>query len=382
MRPRSRPTRPYPVLRATARLMLVIGVVLVGTAAPVARPAAASPLYGYGYVWADVASAPVGEPYEPAASYQHNSSGAVNTVTRLGTGRYAVRFPSLGAFGTALVSAYGPADGWPDTHCKIQNWRSDGTATNLNLACFTRSGTATDTRFTASYTYADSSPYPSAYLWHDRLGEPLRVAHPANPFYRFNSTGAVNTVTRDSTGEYTVLLPGVYTPSDNGGHIQVNAYGSADPDVSCHYSALGGGLPSLPIQVHCRTGAGLPADSRFTLTFVRDGNVLLAPDSHPSAYTQAYCSSSGTCAHPARWSYDTNPTADTWIERASRGQYIVHFPVPLNRGNVQVSSQSLDGQGTSNRCKIVGWSWLGVRVSCMSAMGSPVDAYISVSFVQ
>lgn len=164
----------------------------------------------------------------------------------------------------------------------------------------------------------------------------------------------------------------------------MTAYGSADPSVACHYSAFGGGSPALPIQVQCRTGDGREVDSRFTLTFVRDGNVLLAPLSHPSAYTQAHCSSSGACAHPEQWMHDTNPNADTWIERASQGQYLVHFPVPLSRGNVQVSSQGLNGQtGASNRCKIVNWSLLaGVRVSCMSAMGSPVDATISVSFVQ
>ena len=65
------------------------------------------------------ADAPTAASYTPNLTYQFNSTGAVNTITRSGVGVYTVHFPGLdGNGGTALVTAYGGGN----ESCKVASW--------------------------------------------------------------------------------------------------------------------------------------------------------------------------------------------------------------------------------------------------------------------
>src|SRR5205814_9006899 len=84
---------------------------------------AVTPNQQYGYVWANDPSAAAS--YTPSTTFQYNSSGALNTVTRSGTGVYDVKFPGLvhlGAGGTVSVTAYGSGN----ETCKVFNWAESG----------------------------------------------------------------------------------------------------------------------------------------------------------------------------------------------------------------------------------------------------------------
>src|SRR5689334_2433231 len=160
--------------------------------------------HGYAYVWANDASTAIGVAYTPALGYQANSTGAQNTITRTGTGVYAVTFPGIGALGTATVSAYGTGGTDPDARCKIQNWvaTSGSLGTRLTVLCYSRTGSPVDSLFTALYTYVASSPTQAGYLWNDQPSAPVNQVITPSRQYQSNSAGGTNTVRRLRTGVY------------------------------------------------------------------------------------------------------------------------------------------------------------------------------------
>jgi len=176
-------------IRTVGMTLAVAAMAVLGVGSP-AR--AAPPTWnGNAYVWANLAASTVGTPYTPSLDYQYNSSGAVNTVTRTGTGTYTVRFPYLGPYGTALVSAYGTTD----DRCKIGNWigvpgAPSFTDTVLTVRCYTRLGAPVNSVFTASYTYPGTSAGRAAYLWNDQPSSAIGTPITPSLTYQYNSTGS------------------------------------------------------------------------------------------------------------------------------------------------------------------------------------------------
>src|SRR5262249_8017605 len=106
----------------------------------------------WGYVWANSRAA---ASYTPSTSYQRNSTGALNTITRSGVGAYQVTFAGLGIYygGTVDVTAYGPGS----ETCKVQNWSPLLADMNVNVRCFDAAGNPVGAMFTASFTRPVSS---------------------------------------------------------------------------------------------------------------------------------------------------------------------------------------------------------------------------------
>ncbi|MGE5830788.1 MAG: hypothetical protein ACM30G_20835 [Micromonosporaceae bacterium] len=359
---------------------MMVGSALAVTAAP--ANAGLAPRYGSAYVWANDPTSAIGVPYLPSLGYQFNSSFFQNRVIRQGTGAYAVHFPGIDPYGTALVTAYGGSD----ERCKILSWAGAPgypppiTDTWLHVRCFTRTGAPVNTRFTASYTYPEPGVARAAYLWHDQPSAPLGVVTTPSLTYQYNSEGSPNTVTRVATGAYFVRLTGLSLLPEVARNLQVTAYGApADPSASCSM----GNDPAPPGEdeypVNCYTAAGTPINSSFVLTYVENGNHLLAPTgSHPTALAQVTC-------HPLYpppgcligEEFDTNPTETASLDVIGPGQYAVHLPVSLSGGNVSV------GNLFPGRCKVAYWSSAaGVRVNCSDLTGAaPVYITFAVSFV-
>lgn len=99
----------------------------------------------WGYVWAN---GPTVASYTPAVAYQGNSSGALNTATRLGTGNYLIHFPNLGGDnGDVQVSAYST-----DAVCNSAGWGGDGAGgADVYVSCYDSTGTPVDAYFDAQY---------------------------------------------------------------------------------------------------------------------------------------------------------------------------------------------------------------------------------------
>jgi hypothetical protein len=98
-----------------------------------------------GYVWAN---SPSVASYTPSTTYQYNSTGAINTITRSGVGAYAVRFPGLKTLGgVAQVTSYGGGN----TYCNVGSWFLSGTDTVVNVRCFAPNGTPADSMYTVLF---------------------------------------------------------------------------------------------------------------------------------------------------------------------------------------------------------------------------------------
>jgi hypothetical protein len=376
--------------RKTLVQLGVVAGVLVGSLAVATQPAVAAPAYwyGYAYVWANNPASAIGAPYTPSLNYQYSSTAAQNSITRLGTGSYTVRFPYLGPYGTALVTAYGSTD----DRCKISYWVGapgvgSNTDTILYVKCFTRTGNPVNSRFTASYSHpVAGSVARAAYLWNNQPGAPIGVLFTPSPTYQYNSEGSPNTIVHSSTGTYIVHLTGLYLPVPITRQLQITAYGApvGDPSAYCAIDSSPISDPSDGVYyIGCFNTAGARIDSSFVLTYVESGNHILAPVvSHPTAYAAVYCGESPS-ACGASPLYDTNPVGDITVDVINLGEYAIHMPVSLSGGNVQVAPYYL-GESTRGRCKVAFWnSSDGVRVRCYDLNGGvPVNATFIVSFVK
>src|SRR5262249_18215265 len=94
---------------------------------------------------------PTAAHYTPTAKGSWNPGGAID-VTRIGPGRYQVRFANLGSWtngGLALASAVGPGK----VYCTVgETWGgSVSTDLTLDVACYTPAGSPVDSKFTVAF---------------------------------------------------------------------------------------------------------------------------------------------------------------------------------------------------------------------------------------
>ena len=235
------------VISTVVALTLLVSI--MSAAAP--RAAASVGPAGWGYAWANQPSSPS---YTPSLSYQFNSTGATNTIMRTGIGAYTISFPNLGAAaGTVQVTAYG----WGTHTCKVASWGPSGTTQLVNVRCFNTSGTPVDTYYTVTYARPLSTPQPMAYVWAD---QPSSASYTPSLPYQFNSTGAINTITRLGTGYYSVNFP---YQSLGYGDVQVTAYGSGSEFCKVVYWT-----PNDGVRVSCFDSTGTPKDTNYDVTFL------------------------------------------------------------------------------------------------------------------
>ncbi len=350
---------------AAATIATTIAAVLVpgsAQAAPATR--------GAGYVWA---SNPTSASYVPPANYQMNSTGALNSVTRQGVGRYTVRFAGLGVLGgVPHVTRYGSGAGT----CKATAHNPLGEDQLVHVNCFSASGVLADAAFTASYTnrlvwrgFDYGATYPGAYLVAD---QPTAASYTPHHLYRFSTAGTAPTISRTGTGTYRVFLPGI-GGAVTGGHAVVTGRGAAPGH--CGAFSHGWNTPStIQVLVRCFDAAGDPADSTFALTFTDRTNVLglegcCNPDGHQSAYVLAHNPTAAGYAPAASYLHSTGSGTAT-ATRQGVGDYLMRLTgVDLTTGTVQVRASSWD----AHHCTVAYWNTAGVKVRCYGPGGVPAD---------
>jgi Zn-dependent metalloprotease len=322
----------------------------------------------WAYVWANN---PTAASYTPSTSYQRNATGALNTISRSGVGSYAVIFANLGTAtgGTVHVTAYGPGSAM----CKVAGWGPALPGMIVNVRCFDAAGARADSLFTASFT----KPVPTsqfAYVW---ANAPLSAAYIPSATYQFNSTGAVNSITRQALGKYQVRLPGL---ASGGGTVEVTAYGS--DSESCRVTGWGLLNTAEVVDVACQTAAGAPADAMFTMSFHGSIGLLGTPDaSRLTAYAWANQPTSASYTPSTPYQFNAARATNT-ITRLGVGVYQLRLPgLAVPRGHVNVTAM---GAGSA-RCKVSSWAVIGgdevVNVRCFDVAGSPTDAQYVVNFV-
>jgi hypothetical protein len=322
----------------------------------------------WGYVWADQPSA---SSYTPSSTYQRNSSGASSTISRSGTGAYTVKFTNLGGTnGIVNVSAY---DGSTNM-CKVSSVSTNGSNREAGVRCFTNTGAAADSFFTASYTRPFNNPGDFGYV---RADQPTTASYTPGSDLRFNSTGGTNTVVRNSTGNYTVRMPGL--GATIGGTVLVTAFGT--DSKTCKVTGWGSSGTRLDASVQCHTAAGAVSDSQFTVTYAnRLSN--LGVTGAKIGYLWAHDPTSASYTPTSTYSFNSSGGSNT-VTRNGVGNYTVHLPgIGDNNGHVQVTAY---GSG-SERCKSGGWSSSGgtldASVVCFTPAGAAVDTLYTVSYTR
>ena len=333
---------------------------------------------GAGFVWASDASAPYNVEYSPPSAWQYNSSSpftVVNKVRRIPweLGSYGVTFPNLSGLGVIHVTPYGGDAAYCNVESFLRNFEFN--FQEVYVQCYSLAGAHIDHRFTVSLTNVQASwqGRPMAYLTGGGL-----AGQPSQWDANFNSTGAVNTVTRSGEGSYEVRLPNLGGP---GGHVQVTAFSNLA--VHCKPGSWFPDGSAELIYVQCFDHTGSPVDSVFGLTYVDQLNILglstgFNPDGHDSAY--AWADQPFTESYQPNSNYQfANFTATAGsVRRTGPGSYGMRFQdVNLSTGGVQVTAY---GWGPE-LCVIAYWNGGdGIQTRCYDQSGTPVDTYYNVSF--
>lgn len=321
----------------------------------------------WAFAWGDQPST---ASYTANTTWSRNSLGGNTTVTRNGVGSYTVSFPNVGRSigGNVLVNAYGS----DNVRCNSSGWGSSGTTLNANVSCYTPAGALADSRFVISYRKKGSSRggYTGAYVWNN-LSTSSGIT---SPTYQWNSTGALNRVTRNSAGSYRVSLPGLGLAA-HGGTVQVSGYATTG---SCKVANWFPSGTTLDINVNCRNSAGAFADAMFTLSF--DTFNAAAGSSAGFAWANDAASAMYTPSTTySRVSRSNVVQAGTITARRSAlGEYSMAYPV-LNGGAGTSALVTAYGSG-ANYCKVRFWGGAPatVNVGCYTTAGALVDTqYVS-----
>jgi hypothetical protein len=353
-------------------------------------------IYAKGFVWLDQASRPVGEEYTPNRDYQFNQRfdyvgtpptrvfypAADNTVTRLGAGRYLVRFPNFNVRdGVVHVTAYGG-----NHHCKVEKWRPVGVSVRelqVFVRCRNAANVLADGQFNVLFykNGAMSDLYGHSYLLSDNPTTSFET-----PVNQYNSRAGSSSVRRlplagggFENGLYEVTLPGMALSSVKGGTVLVTAYGTSAAKCKVEYWVASGS--DIKVNVRCFVGSR-PSNTRFTLSYFEKPGTLaisVAEDQNEAWYVWA-----NTTPTPSRFyqsnSYG-NPRTTTDATKAtltslSTGRYRVTLPgvKAFNKTTTQLTGYGSD----SSYCNTVAWipstGATDVTVQCYDASGSPADS--------
>jgi hypothetical protein len=114
------------------------------------------------------------------------------------------------------------------------------------------------------------------YVWANNPSPTIGTPYTPSSLYSYNeqTRAAGNSVTKTTTGTYTVTCKGVGGGAVEGGgswgaggHVEVSAYGAGNPDT-CHVGGWSTGGLDFSASVYCFGPGGSPEDSRFDLLFV------------------------------------------------------------------------------------------------------------------
>jgi hypothetical protein len=331
--------------------------------------------YAYAWAWVDRNDGRLTAGYDANVRvdatdtwpFRRYSAPGDSTVTHLATGYWQVTFPNIAVSGgTVHVTAYGG-----NHHCNVGGWESSGADIHVYAHCFD-GDTPVDGKFSVLFYCDDPIKSPvdaDAYVWAD---SPLAASYTPLPDYQFNSRGAINTITRSSTGEYQVRLPHMERdPSeiDKGGTVQVTAYGPGSQRCKVHNWYPSGN--DILVNVGCLRGAA-PADSLFTLSWMRNPGAFakfVAEDTQERFYVWA-----NTTPVPSPfYQSDSYGNAGATMEFFPPNGYRVHLPgvESSSSTNAQVSAYGYgDAHCTIGRWFSDGPTGTAVDVQCYDAGGA------------
>ena len=195
-----------------------------------------------------------------------NSAGQTNVVALVGN-TAQVTLPGLGNGLNSNVQVSAANTNGHGHYCTAINWFStNGIDVTVNVACFSPAGSPILADFAMLYQVRTARPVGAdiAFVW---ANQPGAASYTPDSQYSFNSIGGANTVTRQSPGNYTVIL-GDFQANDT--NAQVTAYGNTA--ARCQIAGwMGVFADGAHVNVLCVNAANAPTDEFFSLTYTLGG---------------------------------------------------------------------------------------------------------------
>jgi len=204
-----------------------------------------------------IADQPTNPSYIADTTYQYNSTGGTNTISRKGTGSYYALLPGFNQKGGQVqVTAYTTSG-----RCNVVTWSSDKSGTTVAVQCVDASGAPSDQIFDLAYsigtTLGKATATPGAYAWASMETKPKYSAEEA---YAHNGLTTGNLlIKRTIAGEYSVTIPG--SPSFSSSLVLVTGHNTGAGYCGVH------GWSNTTAHVYCFDGTGTPNDTEFDVTF-------------------------------------------------------------------------------------------------------------------
>ncbi|WP_437729814.1 hypothetical protein [Sorangium sp. So ce1335] len=309
------------------------------------------------------------------SSRSFNSSGGANRLASSGVGVYTITFDGLGGSGGNVQVN---STGGEGQRCKVSSWRTVETDLQVHIRCHTAAGVATSSPFVVSYArFAGGTAVSDAgaYVLMDRPG--------GGALSSAFQWGAPAAVARLGAGRYTITLSG----QERGGVALVTAYGTGAE--YCKAQGMLGLFGDTHIDVGCFGQGGAPADTRFSLRYIREpreapygsGGYALADQPTTTDYTPALQSH--------RITSECNDKVGTLAaHRISPGRYQITYPDMGGLTGVPGGAALATAFGAGSAyCNVVGWEFpavdrdaIRVGIRCFDASGALVDAAFSQAY--
>jgi len=322
--------------------------------------------------------------YFPAAATSFNSAGAQNVVTPISAGYYEINFRGLyngGKNNNQQVSAIGTSG-----YCMSSGWDTEGDhhGAQMWVRCVDRHGHPANAKFTVLYqsrkTPIGDSSHGIAFLWADG---PTSSSYTPSIDYNYNSTGALNTITRTDTGVYVVHMPGL---TGTGGDVQVTAYDSLGNNPSrCNVGpnrwTPPGGLGETTADIRCFDKTGAPADEYFSFAYtVNMPFSQINGGSTVGGYAWADKPKKTSLYTPsAPWNFNSAGSDLMQAQNLGRGLYQVNVPADLQNvpSLVLMTAVQSTGFAPTAYCNID--TWFPVTAKCYKQGGVLVDSQFDVA---
>jgi len=193
--------------------------------------------------------------------------------------------------------------------------------------------------------------------------------------YSYNSSGGVNTVTRNSVGSYTVNFPGLGNGLNS--NVEVTPYGTG-PAYCMVGNWSSSGSSEVQVNIDCYNRLAAAVDHSFTVLY--QARTHSDPTTPSVAFLWANQPTTASYTPELEYQYNAGGGTNT-ITRSSTGNYTANLPgFSATGGTVIVSAYG----SAPAHCQVTSWSNSSagavVNVNCTDSTGISVDEYFTLVY--
>ena len=260
----------------------------------------------------------------------------------------------------------------------IQTYPGDSTNASPNAWEPLDGSTVLDTSESSILILPNKGPESAwAYAW----ASSATTNHTSPSNYSRSSAGDIfgagvnQSIQHIATGRYYITFPGVGNAWN--GNLQVAAYGT--DNIRCKIRSAASVLTTGTAYVDCHAPNGAAADSRFAVSYVRNGSPT---GIGKGAYVTTTDEGSGVVPIVNQWNSSGEPNS---VEKLATGRYRVRMPGQAPRprgGTVQVTAVG----SSSDDCKVASWGvstdgkGINAEVRCFDTTGAASDSLFSLAY--